>query len=172
MTPPGIVRRFCAPIAFIGTGQTCSCEAIILQFRIIKNSLKLRFTLRNEYWEAKLVSLHKLSKQLMWFSTQECNTDRVFKDSRNFVMYKKTWCKKPRFIFIQLSKVIDSCWNKEKVLSKCCLSIYVLKILQITLQDLIRQVTGNKIGFFSQVSHDTRIYRKCHFLWQGNQVKV
>lgn len=106
----------------------------------------------------KLVSLNKLSKQLMWFSTQECKTDRVFKDSRNFVMYKKMWCKKPRFIFIQVSKVIDSCWNKGKVLSKCYLNIYVFKILQITPRDLIRQVTGNKIGFFSQVLHDTRIH--------------
>lgn len=50
--------------------------------------------------------------------------------------------------------MIDSCWNKEKVLSKCYWSIYVLKILQIALQDLIKQVTGKKIGFFSQVLRD------------------
>lgn len=55
--------------------------------------------------------------------------------------------------------------KQRKVLSKHNLSIYVLKILQTALQDLIKQVTGKKIGFFSQVLRDTRTYRKCNFLY-------
>lgn len=60
--------------------------------------------------------------------------------------------------------MIDSCWNNGRVLSKRYLSIYIFKMPQTALWDLIWQVTRKKNQFLL-LSSMPHIFKQYHFLY-------